>query len=202
MTIFLAPQTPWQMLPAGQTGVSDMVLQALALLAIAGFVIWLLFFSGNGDFKSFLADLKGQPQEIKPDPFPVPVFDKSKVEVPRPPKVQRKPLTYQRTADEIDLKLDTWAKDLHQSLREVRAESIGLVEKYKDVPLKRAKPESKATGTAKKTVKKGTKAASSTVKKQTKKTTSTKTTKAKPKAATTAKTKAKTASTKKPKGKK
>lgn len=199
MTIFSASQGPWQMLPTGQSGVSDMVLQALALLVIAGFVIWLIFFSGNGDFKSFLADFKGQPEETKQEQFPVPVFDKSRVEVPRPPKVQRKPITYQRTADEIDLKLDTWAKDLHQSLREVRAESIGLVEKYKDVPLKRPKPEAKATGSEKKPVKKSTR---STTEKPIKKTSSTKTTKAKPKAATTAKTKGKTASTKKPKGKK
>jgi hypothetical protein len=114
---------------------------ALALIVIAGFVAWLLFFSGNGTFQSFLEDLKGQPKTEKRDPFPVPVFDKSKLEVPLPPKPVRKPLTYQRTADEIDLKLDTWARDLRQSLREVRAESQGLVEKYKDVPLRRAKPE-------------------------------------------------------------
>lgn len=199
MTIFLAPHNPWQMLPSGQSAVPDMVLQALALLLIAGFIIWLIFFSGNGDFKSFLEDLKGQPQEIKTDPFPVPVFDKSKVEVPRPPRVQRKPLTYQRTADELDLKLDNWAKDLRQSLHEVRAESQWLVEKYKDVPLKRPKPEGKATVSEKKPVKKSTR---STTGKPIKKTASTKSTKAKPKAATTAKTKGKPASTKKPKGKK
>lgn len=113
----------------------------LALLAIAGFVIWLLFFSGNGDLRTFLEDLKGPPKKEKKEPFPVPVFDRSKIEVPLPPKPARKPLTYKRTADEIDLKLDTWAKDLRQSLREVRAESQWLVEKYKDVPLKRAKPD-------------------------------------------------------------
>lgn len=114
---------------------------ALALISIAGFVVWLLFFSGNGTFQSFLEDLKGQPKTQKKEPFPVPVFDKSKLEIPLPPKPARMPLTYQRTADEIDLKLDTWAQDLRQSLREVRAESQWLVEKYKDVPLKRAKPE-------------------------------------------------------------
>jgi len=42
--------------------VDDMQLWVLlSLVAIAGFVIWLVFFSGNGDFKSFLEDLKGQP---------------------------------------------------------------------------------------------------------------------------------------------
>ena len=116
----------------------------LSLVAIAGFVIWLVFFSGNGDFKSFIQDLKGEPKTDKKEPFPVPVFDRSKIEVPRAPKPQRKPLTYNRTADDIDLKLDTWAKDLRQSLREVRAESQWLVEKYKDVPLKRPKPETPA----------------------------------------------------------
>jgi hypothetical protein len=122
---------------------------ALSLVAIAGFVIWLVFFSGNGDFKSFIQDLKGEPKTEKKEPFPVPVFDRSKIEVPRAPKPERKPLVYKRTADEIDLKLDTWAKDLRQSLREVRAESQWLVEKYKDVPLKRPKPE---TPTKKKAV--------------------------------------------------
>ena len=190
------------MLPAAEIGNSDMVMQALALLFVAGFVIWLLFFSGNGDFKSFLADLKAQPKESKPDPFPIPVFDKSKVEVPRPPKVQRKPLTYQRTADEIDLKLDTWAKDLRQSLREVRAESQWLVEKYKDVPLKRPKTEADQTKPAKKAVKTSGKTTGSSVKKPTKKTAVTKTTKAKAKDSPTARTKAKTAATKKTKGKK
>ena len=123
-------------------GADDMQLWVvLSLLAIAGFVIWLVFFSGNGDFKSFLEDLKGQPTSKKKDPFPVPVFDRSKIELPLPPKPSRKPIVYRPTADEIDLKLDTWAKDLRQSLREVRAESQWLVEKYKDVPLKRPKPE-------------------------------------------------------------
>ena len=116
----------------------------LGLALVAGFVIWLIFFSGNGDFKSFLSDLKGMPRETKPERFPVPVFDKSTIDLPRPPKAQRNPIIYQRSSDEIDLKLDTWAKDLRQSLREVRAESQWLVEKYKDVPLKRPKPEVKA----------------------------------------------------------
>lgn len=124
---------------------------ALSLLAIAGFVIWLVFFSGNGDFKSFIQDLKGQPKTEKKEPFPVPVFDRSKIELPRVPKPQRQPLSYKRTADEIDLKLDTWAKDLRQSLREVRAESQWLVEKYKDVPLKRPKPETPAKKKAEET---------------------------------------------------
>ncbi len=129
----------------GIRGADNMPLwTALSLVAIAGFVIWLVFFSGNGDFKSFLQDLKGQPKPEKKEPFPVPVFDRSKIEVPRAPRPARKPLTYQRTADEIDLKLDTWAKDLRQSLREVRAESQWLVEKYKDVPLKRPNPDAPA----------------------------------------------------------
>ena len=159
---------------AGQGG-SDQLLVVLALLGIAGFVVWLLFFSGNGTFRDFLQDMKSSVDRKPKDPFPVPQFDKSKLVVPLPPKPARKPLTFHRTADEIDLKLDTWAKDLRTSLREVRAESEWLVEKYKDVPLKREKPAvskkpaKKATTqkpTAKKTVKKTT----------TKKTTSKKTT--------------------------
>ncbi len=125
----------------GGQGGSDQLLVVLALVGIAGFVVWMLFFSGNGTIQDFLRDLKTQPDRKPKDPFPVPQFDKSKLEVPLPPKPKRKPLTYHRTADEIDLKLDNWAKDLRTSLREVRAESQWLVEKYKDVPLKRPKPE-------------------------------------------------------------
>ena len=125
----------------GGQGGNDQLLVVLALVGIAGFVVWMMFFSGNGTLQDFIKDLTTRPNRKPRDPFPVPQFDKSKLEVPLPPKPVRKPLTYKRTADEIDLKLDNWAKDLRTSLREVRAESQWLVEKYKDVPLKRAKPE-------------------------------------------------------------
>ena len=125
----------------GGQGGNDQLLVVLALVGIAGFVVWMLFFSGNGTIQDFVKDLTTRPNRKPKDPFPVPQFDKSKLEVPLPPKPVRKPLTYHRTADEIDMKLDNWAKDLKASLREVRAESQWLVEKYKDVPLKRPKPE-------------------------------------------------------------
>ena len=125
----------------GGQGGNDQLLVVLALVGIAGFVVWMMFFSGNGTIQDFLKDLTTRPNRKPKDPFPVPQFDKSKLEVPLPPKPVRKPLTYHRTADEIDMKLDNWAKDLKASLREVRAESQWLVEKYKDVPLKRPKPE-------------------------------------------------------------
>lgn len=125
----------------GGQGGNDQLLVVLALVGIAGFVVWMMFFSGNGTIQDFIKDLTTRPNRKPKDPFPVPQFDKSKLEVPLPPKPVRKPLTYHRTADEIDLKLDNWAKDLRTSLREVRAESQWLVEKYKDVPLKRPKPE-------------------------------------------------------------
>lgn len=125
----------------GGQGGNDQLLVVLALVGIAGFVVWMLFFSGNGTIQDFIKDLTSKPDRKPKDPFPVPQFDKSKIEVPLPPKPVRKPLKYQRTADEIDLKLDNWARDLKNSLREVRAESQWLVEKYKDVPLKRPKPE-------------------------------------------------------------
>lgn len=152
----------------GGQGVDDQLLVGLALLGIAGFVVWMLFFSGNGTIQDFLKDLTSRPNRKPKDPFPVPQFDKSKLEVPRPPKPVRKPLTYKWTADEMDLKLDNWAKDLKNSLREVRAESQWLVEKYKDVPLKRAKPEeakpSSKKATSKKTAKPKAKAQSSKAK--------------------------------------
>lgn len=129
-----------QVVLGGQGG-NDQLLVVLALVGIAGSVVWMLFFSGNGTIQDFVKDLTTRPNRKPKDPFPVPQFDKSKLEVPLPPKPVRKPLTYHRTADEIDMKLDNWAKDLKASLREVRAESQWLVEKYKDVPLKRPKPE-------------------------------------------------------------
>lgn len=175
---------------AGQGG-SDQLLVVLALVGIAGFVVWLLFFSGNGTFKDFLQDMKNSVDRTPKDPFPVPQFDKSKLVVPLPPKPARKPLTFQRTADEIDLKLDTWARDLRTSLREVRAESEWLVEKYKDVPLKREKPAGDKKPAKKATTQKPT--AKKTVKKTTSKKT---TTKAKPAAKKAAKT---TTSSAKPK---
>lgn len=101
----------------------------------------MLFFSGNGTIQDFLTDLRTRPDRRPKDQFPVPQFDKSVLQIPVPPKPARKPLTYHRTIDEIDMKLDNWANDLKKSLREVRAESDWLVEKYKDVPLKRPKPE-------------------------------------------------------------
>lgn len=133
----------------GGQGGNDQLLVVLALVGIAGFVVWMLFFSGNGTIQDFVKDLTTRPNRKPKDPFPVPQFDKSKLEVPLPPKPVRKPLTYHRTADEIDMKLDNWAKDLKASLREVRAESQWLVEKYKDVPLKRPKPETQKSAAKK-----------------------------------------------------
>ena len=142
----------------GGQGVDDQLMVGLALLGIAGFVVWMLFFSGNGTIQDFINDLTTRPDRKPKDPFPVPQFDKSKLVVPLPPKPARKPLNYQRTADEIDMKLDNWAKDLRASLREVRAESEWLVEKYKDVPLKRPKPEPSKPAPKKTAAKKTTKA--------------------------------------------
>lgn len=125
----------------GQGG-NDQLLVVLALVGIAVFVVWMMFFSGNGTIQDFIKDLTTRPNRKPKDQFPVPQFDKSKLEIPRAPKTVRKPLSYHRTPDEIDLKLDNWARDLKNSLKEVRAESQWLIEKYKDVPLKRPKPES------------------------------------------------------------
>ncbi len=141
----------------GGQGVDDQLMVGLALLGIAGFVVWMLFFSGNGTIQDFINDLTSKPDRKPKDPFPVPQFDKSKLAIPLPPKPARKPLTYQRTADEIDMKLDNWAKDLRASLREVRAESEWLVEKYKDVPLKRPKAEPTKPAAKKPVTKKTTK---------------------------------------------
>lgn len=138
----------------GQGG-NDQLLVVLALVGIAGFVVWMLFFSGNGTIQDFIKDLTTRPNRNPKDPFPVPQFDKSKLEIPRAPKAVRKPPTYRRTPDEIDFKLDNWARDLKNSLKEVRAESQWLIEKYKDVPLKRPKPETSKSSAKKEAPKKG-----------------------------------------------
>lgn len=121
------------------SGMDDQSLVGLALVAIAAFVVWLLFFSGNGTIQDFIKDITSRPDRKPKELFPVPQFDKSKLDIPRPPKPARKPLKYKRTVDEINYELDDWAKELRESIKDVRSESRSLVEKYKDVPLKRSK---------------------------------------------------------------
>lgn len=59
---------------------------------------------------------------------------------PKVPTVKPK----EKVKSEFDLELDSWAENLRSSIREVRADSTDLVEKYKDVPTRKPrKPKAK-----------------------------------------------------------
>ena len=133
-------------------------LVGLALLVIAGFVLWLVLFTGDG-YKGIAQDLKSIGRK-KPEKFPVPVFDRSKIELPRPkkPKLQaivREPINFNEE------QLRDWAEQLQQSIKEIRKEASELAKAYNAMPPSlvedpakpRRKPVAKRA-TAKKTVKK------------------------------------------------
>jgi len=133
-------------------------LVGLALLVVAGFVLWLVLFTGDG-YKGIAQDLKSIGRK-KPEKFPVPVFDRSKIELPRPkkPKLQaivREPINFNEE------QLRDWADQLQQSIKEIRKEASELAKAYNAMPPSlvedpakpRRKPVAKRA-TAKKTVKK------------------------------------------------
>ena len=133
-------------------------LVGLALLAVAGFVLWLVLFTGDG-YKGIAQDLRSIGRK-KPEKFPVPVFDRSKIELPRPkkPKLQaivREPINFNEE------QLRDWADQLQQSIKEIRKEASELAKAYNAMPPSlvedpdkpRRKPAAKPA-TAKKTVKK------------------------------------------------
>ena len=133
-------------------------LVGLALLVVAGFVLWLVLFTGDG-YKGIAQDLKSIGRK-KPEKFPVPVFDRSKIELPRPkkPKLQaivREPINFNEE------QLRDWADQLQQSIKEIRKEASELAKAYNAMPPSlvedpakpRRKPVTKRA-TAKKTVKK------------------------------------------------
>ena len=133
-------------------------LVGLALLVVAGFVVWLVLFTGDG-YKGIAQDLKSIGRK-KPEKFPVPVFDRSKIELPRPkkPKLQaivREPINFNEE------QLRDWANQLQQSIKEIRKEASELAKAYNAMPPSLvedpAKPLRKPVAkraTAKKTVKK------------------------------------------------
>lgn len=133
-------------------------LVGLSLLVVAGFVLWLVLFTGDG-YKGIAQDLKSIGRK-KPEKFPVPVFDRSKIELPRPkkPKLQaivREPINFNEE------QLRDWANQLQQSIKEIRKEASDLAKAYNAMPPSlvedpdkpRRKPVAKRA-TAKKTVKK------------------------------------------------
>ena len=110
---------------------ADSALVVLALLAVAGFMVYLVFFTGDG-YKGILEDLKSLSNKKK-ERFPVPVFDRSKIELPRPkkPKIQdpvREPINFN------EQQLRDWADQLQQSIKEIRKEASELAKAYNAMP--------------------------------------------------------------------
>lgn len=133
-------------------------LVGLALIVVAGFVLWLVLFTGDG-YKGIVQDLKSIGRK-KPEKFPVPVFDRSKIELPRPKKprlqaIVREPINFNEE------QLRDWADQLQQSIKEIRKEASELAKAYNAMPPSlvedpakpRRKPVAKQAS-AKKTVKK------------------------------------------------
>ncbi len=109
----------------------DSALVVLALLAVAGFMVYLVFFTGDG-YRGILEDLKSLSNKKK-ERFPVPVFDRSKIELPRPkkPKIQdpvREPINFN------EQQLRDWAEQLQQSIKEIRKEASELAKAYNAMP--------------------------------------------------------------------
>ena len=110
---------------------ADSSLVVLALLAVAGFMVYLVFFTGDG-YRGILEDLKSLSNKKK-ERFPVPVFDRSKIELPRPkkPKIQdpvREPINFN------EQQLRDWAEQLQQSIKEIRKEASELAKAYNAMP--------------------------------------------------------------------
>lgn len=128
-------------------------LQVVALLAVLGFIVWLVFFSGNGDFRSFVADLS-----------PVKKKKKKKKKVAPASLATRKETNKFLDAYSTDIK--NWVSSLRQTRDDISSESSVLLEKYPPAEKKKAttkkvtkkKPPSRRTP-AKKTSKKATKTA-------------------------------------------
>lgn len=125
-------------------------LQVVALLAVLGFIVWLVFFSGNGDFRSFVADLS-------------PVKKKKKKVAPASLATRKETNKF---LDAYSTDIKNWVSSLRQTRDDISSESSVLLEKYPPAEKKKAKtkkvtkkkPPSKRTA-AKKTAKKATKTA-------------------------------------------
>ncbi len=145
---------------------ADSTIVILALLAVAGFMVWLVFFTGEG-YRGIWEDIKSARGQKK-ERFPVPVFDRSKIELPRP----KKPKLMAKTREPINFneeQLRSWAAELQRSIKDIRKEAKALADAYNQMPpslvedpskpRRKPKPKpaaKKATATKKKVVKKAT----------------------------------------------
>lgn len=168
-------------------------LTALALIAVVGFLGWLVFFTGDG-YKGIAKDLRSLSGK-KVERFPVPIFDRSKIELPRPAKPTVKPIV-RAPVDFNEEQLRDWARQLQQSIVDLRKEAAELAKAYNSLPPSleedpaKPRPQAKAKASpAKKTVQKKPAAKKPIAKKPVKK--------AAPKRSTAAKTTKKAAPKKK-----
>lgn len=107
------------------------LLVSIALLAVGGFLVWLVFFTGEG-YLGILKDLKSL-RKVKRDPFAVPVFDRSKIELPRPKKPTPRNLERNSQISGAE-QLALWADELRNSIDEIREEANALAKAYKELP--------------------------------------------------------------------
>ena len=110
---------------------ADSTLVFLALLGVTGFMIWLVFFTGEG-YRGILEDLKSVGQKKK-ERFPMPIFDRSKIDLPRPKKpklttINREPINFNED------QLRAWADQLQQSIKDIRKEASELAKAYNAMP--------------------------------------------------------------------
>ena len=110
---------------------ADSTLVLLALLGVTGFMIWLVFFTGEG-YRGILEDLKSVGQKKK-ERFPMPIFDRSKIDLPRPKKpklttINREPINFNED------QLRAWADQLQQSIKDIRKEASELAKAYNAMP--------------------------------------------------------------------
>lgn len=110
---------------------ADSAIVTIALLAIAGFLIWLVFFTGDG-YKGILEDLKSLDQKKK-ERFPIPVFDRSKIDLPRPKKPRLQALT-REPVNFNEKQFKNWVAQLQKSLVDLRKEAAELAKAYNSMP--------------------------------------------------------------------
>ena len=110
---------------------ADSAIVTIALLAIAGFLIWLVFFTGDG-YKGILEDLKSLDQKKK-ERFPIPVFDRSKIDLPRPKKPRLQALT-REPVNFSEKQFKNWVAQLQKSLLDLRKEAAELAKAYNSMP--------------------------------------------------------------------
>lgn len=103
----------------------------LALFGVSAFLVWLVFFTGEG-YGGMVQDLKSI-RKKRQDLYAVPVFDRSKIDLPRPKKPFPKAIDRQRSTDGAE-QLSAWAEELRQTIEEIREEANALAKAYKDLP--------------------------------------------------------------------